>query len=151
MESVVVISHAQRAATLLSSVISAAKPRSHCSLAMLNCPWMAQPHAAFQLAHSDSEGRGQEKKRGDKVGESGHHGDRAWEETGKLGSLKWTIIAWSKTATTQRLAYFGRSRTRIIYVFFFSVPERKWSRTIKTTAISIIITFVLVYLNPFLC
>lgn len=62
MESVIVISHAQRAATLLSSLISAAKRRSHCSLAMLNCPWMAQPHAAFQLAHSDSEGRGQEKK-----------------------------------------------------------------------------------------
>lgn len=109
MESAIVISHAQRAATLLSSVISAAKPRSYCSLAMLNCPWMAQPHAAFQLAHSDSEGRGQKKRR-DKVGESGHHGDGAWEETGseagKQGSLKRTIIAWGKAAYTQRLTYF---------------------------------------------
>lgn len=36
-----------------SRVISAVMLRSHCSLAMLNCAWMAQPHAAFQLAHSD--------------------------------------------------------------------------------------------------
>lgn len=86
------ISHAQRAATLLSSVSSAAKPRSHCSLAMLNCPWMAQPHAAFQLAHSDSEGRGQKKRREwENQATVGMEPER--RQGVKLGSRKRTIIA----------------------------------------------------------
>lgn len=94
-----------------SSVISAVMLRSHCSLAMLNCPWMAQPHAAFQLAHSDSEEQWQKKKKKrDKVGESGHHRDGAWEETGSEAgtqrSLKLTFFRSGKTAAMKWLPYF---------------------------------------------
>lgn len=98
-----------------SSVISAVTLRSHCSLAMLNCTWMAQPHAAFQLAHSDSEEqwRGGEKKSGDKVEESGHCGDGAWVETGSEAgtqrSLKLTFIRWGKTAAMRDLVFKGRA------------------------------------------
>lgn len=37
--------------------------RFPCSLAMLNCAWMAQPHAAFQLAHSDCKNGGKMRKK----------------------------------------------------------------------------------------
>lgn len=82
-----------------SSVISAVTLRSHCSLAMLSCAWMAQPHAAFQLAHSDREEQWRRVGGGgsrEKVEESGCCGDGARVETGSeagtQGSLKLPLI-----------------------------------------------------------
>lgn len=115
-----------------SRVISAVMLRSHCSLAMLNCAWMAQPHAVFQLAHSDIAPRGamagkKKKKKNpsrDKVEESGHSGDGAWVETGSEAG----------TQRSLKLTFIRSGKTDLIFqvhtlLFYFSFFLRKLIRT----------------------
>lgn len=107
-----------------SRVISAVTLRSHCGLAMLRCAWMAQPHAAFQLAHSDSEKQWRDKKSRDKVEESGHCGVGGWVEPGSEArtqrSLKLTFIRWGKTAAMRDLIFL-----KVMYYCFTSVSSQK--------------------------
>lgn len=72
------------------------------------------------------------KKRGVRVGESGHRGDGAWEETGvNQGSLKWIFIARGKAAATEWLVHFSNFSHRNRLNLCFLVSETKMIKNNK--------------------